>query len=150
MLRTADGRQYTSGVLSYFDNEPDHSARNAKVFVPITFVCEAADIPTLALLDTGAEWSVIKWEIALQLQCDRLPSCGEVGYETRLGFFQGSLFRIPYRILAQTGESLSGEGTFWASPGWDSLTILGYNGFLTSLRTGLDPSRSEFHFGPEN
>ena len=149
MLRTASGQIYTSGVLSYFDHDPEHTARNAKVFVPISFINIEKEIPTLALLDTGADWSVIKWELAEQLECEDLPNCGEVGYETRLGVFQGSLFRIPYRILAESGESLSGEGTFWASPNWGGPTILGYNGFLANLRTGLDPIRSQFHFGSE-
>jgi hypothetical protein len=66
---------------------------------------------------------------------------------TRLGDLRGRLLRIPLKILADEGNSLEFEATFFVSPDWHGGTFLGYSGLLDRLRIGLDCPRNLFYFG---
>lgn len=67
---------------------------------------------------------------------------------TRFGTKHGHLVRIPFTFVAEEGESLETEGTFFITPDWpESLNFLGYSGLLDSLRFALDPQVNHFYFG---
>lgn len=68
---------------------------------------------------------------------------------TRLGIKTGFLVRVPFLLIAEEGESLETEGTFFVPVDWPSGTsFLGYSGLLDSIRFALDPMANDFYFGP--
>ena len=67
---------------------------------------------------------------------------------TRMGIKAGYLVRASLDFVAEQGEALLTEGTFFVSEDWpDNLTFLGYSGLLDSIRFALDPQRNDFYFG---
>ena len=69
--------------------------------------------------------------------------------DTRHGTKAGRLVKVPIRFLADEGNSLDTEGTFFVSPDWPpGKTFLGYSGLLDSIRFALDPQANHFYFGP--
>ena len=70
------------------------------------------------------------------------------GRGTRLGRFEGRLYRGTVRILAHRGSTLDLETTFFLSPDWPAGNFVGYVGFLDRLRFAVDPLRNLFYFGP--
>jgi hypothetical protein len=143
MLNFADGTQFTSGCAPYFDQEPEQGESRAKVFVRI----DPGGIgPVLALLDTGAAWSVLDAEIAEAMSL--LDGDGEpIRMTTRLGHFNGRLEDAHLTLLAQDGESLEVNARVFVSPEWPGRTFLGYMGMLERIRFALDPQQNHFHFG---
>jgi hypothetical protein len=68
---------------------------------------------------------------------------------TRLGLKRGFLVRIPLLLVADEGESLATEGTFFVPSEWPTdLIFLGYSGLLDSIRFAIDPEANDFYFGP--
>ena len=102
----------------------------------------------LAQLDTGAAWSVLSSRVVRDLGIDaRLGD--KVRLSTRFGSHEGRLVRVPFLLIAEEGESLESEGTFFVSNHWPvDLTFLGYSGLLDSIRFALDPQANHFYFGP--
>ena len=111
---------------------------------------EATD---LALLDTGAEWSVIGGEVAEILEDELGFSTESFSISTRLGKISGSLYRIPISLLAEqnSGDDLTVESSVFVSDEWNGPIILGYRGFLERIRFALDPGvvpdEQTFYFG---
>ena len=67
---------------------------------------------------------------------------------SRFGTLEGYLVRLPITFLADEGESLATEGTFFVSTDWPlSVSFLGYSGLLDSIRFALDPQANHFYFG---
>lgn len=66
---------------------------------------------------------------------------------TRHGVLSGRLVRRALWLLAEEGQSLEVEATFWVSPSWRFGHFLGYAGFLQSIRFALDPAANQFYFG---
>lgn len=141
-----DGRPFTQGRSRYFDRLQIRLEPTAKVYVRI--LLGGLDRFVTAQLDTGAAWSVLGSEIAEELGL--FDASGEVTcLKTSLGVKQGTLLRVPLKILADQGESLDVDGTFFVSPDWpEGLTFLGYSGLLDSIRFALDPQVNDFYFGP--
>jgi hypothetical protein len=54
---------------------------------------------------------------------------------------------VPLKIVADEGDSLELEATFFVSPDWQGGTFLGYSGLIDRLRIGLDCPRNLFYFG---
>jgi hypothetical protein len=66
-----------------------------------------------------------------------------------LGSKTGRLVRVGFSFVADEGEDLDTEGTFFVSPDWPrGLSFLGYSGLLDSVRFALDPQLNHFYFGP--
>ena len=56
--------------------------------------------------------------------------------------------RVPFRLIAEEGETLTKSGTFFISPDWpEGLSFLGYTGLLDSIRFAFDPPQNHFYFG---
>ena len=103
----------------------------------------------LAILDTGAEWSVLKTEIA-----DELGLFGAEGesitLSTRFGIIAGALVQTPVTFLADDGDSLRVGATVFVSADWPNKagTFLGYSGLLERVRFAVDPRNNSLFFGP--
>jgi hypothetical protein len=107
--------------------------------------CEfpAIQAKQVALLDTGAELSVVSQSI---YQCffDTDLVLGspvdQVTLHTRLGTFAGNLYRVEVTLTAQWGQPLTIEGTFLFCDDWTGPTVLGFHGCLERLRFAIDPN----------
>lgn len=98
-----------------------------------------------ALLDTGAQWSIVGGDMAEALKEDAEAEhdgddeAQNVKYATRLGSFDGRLHRVSVTLVADEGEELLVQSTILVIPAWRGPPVLGYRGFLERIRIGLDP-----------
>jgi hypothetical protein len=57
--------------------------------------------------------------------------------------------RVPFTFVADEGNSLATEATFFLAPDWPAgMNFLGYSSLLDSMRFALDPQANHFYFGP--
>jgi len=110
--------------------------------------------PDLALLDTGAEWSVIGGETAMLLEDQIGHPISSFRMRTHVGSIDGSLHHVNITLLAgeeDSGDNLTVETTSFVSEEWDGPIVLGYRGFLERIRFALDPGvvpgEQIFYFG---
>jgi hypothetical protein len=106
--------------------------------------CEftAIDLREIALLDTGAEFSVAGRDVYQGFLDENVYLDSPVGkrtINTRLGNFEGDLYRIDVAFTADWGEPLTVEGTFLFCEEWTGPTVLGFHGFLERIRFAIDP-----------
>jgi hypothetical protein len=131
--------------LKYYDHLPQRSEPTAKVYVRILF--EGLDRLVTAQVDTGAAWSAVGSDVAEELGLFGHPG-DAARMRTSFGVKEGVLVRVPLRLMAEEGESLDVNGTFFVCPDWpEGLTFLGYSGLLDSIRFALDPQVNDFYFG---
>jgi hypothetical protein len=106
----------------------------------------------VALLDTGAMWSVIDGDTADLLKDDLEDLESPVRLNTRHGSHTGTLQRLEVELLADpgAGSDLSVETTVLVIPEWPGPVVLGFQGMLEHVRFALDPDdeRPTFYFGP--
>ncbi len=138
--------RFTCGRANYSDNSPLYLEPTAKVFVKVRF--RGLSQPFLALVDTGAAWSVLAPDLA-QAAGVTVEDGDPADLSTRFGLKRGHLVKVPFTIVADDGEPLNTEGTFFVAPDWPSGQVfLGYSGLLDSIRFALDPQANHFYFGP--
>ena len=140
------GTPFTCGRAEYSDHSLHHSEPTAKVFVKVHF--SSLSQPLLAQLDTGAAWSILAPELA-----EAVGVAVEAGdptiLRTHFGIKRGYLVQVPFTLIADDGDHLNTEGTFFVAPDWPSGQVfLGYSGLLDSIRFALDPQANHFYFGP--
>lgn len=130
------------------------STRVGQWRLPIAVKCRIGNLEEtdLALLDTGAEWSVIGGETAKILEAEIVFPTESFTMSTRLGRISGSLYRINISLLTEDdGYDLTVESSVFVSEEWDGPIVLGYRGFLERIRFALDPGISagnqKFYFG---
>lgn len=147
MLRRADGSAFARSRARYLDALPGRlTRRDAKVYVRIA-VGEPS-LTTTAMLDTGSTYSVLDADFAEQLGAFQDAGAPAVDMATRHGLLRGNLVRRRVWLLAEEGESLEVDATFWVSPTWHYGHFLGYAGFPQRIRFAIDPEVNQFHFGP--
>lgn len=101
----------------------------------------------LALLDTGASWSVLNVEVAKELKL--LDGHGEpLAMSTRIGRIEGNLVRTAATLVAEDGDSVVVDATVFVSHEWHQPTVIGYSGLLERIRFAIDPGTQSFVFGP--
>lgn len=95
----------------------------------------------LALLDTGAEWSVISEDTAAIIPEGLGAPTETFSMSTRLGKISGALHRVEINLVAESGcgRDLSVESSVFVSEQWDGPIVLGYRGFLERIRFAFDP-----------
>lgn len=93
----------------------------------------------VALLDTGAHWSVIGGEMAELLEDEAGEPIEIAAMSTRLGLIRGRLHRLVVTLSADEGDDLDVPTTLLLAPSWPGPPVLGYRGFLERVRFGLDP-----------
>ncbi len=146
MLRHADGSSFTPSRATYLDALPGQLARrDAKLYVRIAV--GSPTLTTMAMLDTGSTYSVLDADMADHLGAFDETDAPVVDLATRHGLMRGSLVRRRVWLLAEEGESLDVDATFWVGPEWRYGHFLGYTGFLQRIRLALDPQSNQLHFG---
>ena len=139
MLRRLDGSAFATGMSSYLDGDPSEAAR---IHVEVEFDGETV----LALLDTGASWSVLNAELAQELGL--FEQEGESAtISSRVGRINGRLVRARTTLVADEGESIEVESTVFVSPEWPEGNFIGYSGLLERIRFAIDPGSNAFFFG---
>lgn len=141
---------WSVGAASFF-----MSYAQGSFTLPVAIRCRlgTGTIDEMALLDTGAQWSVLgDW--AVDLLGDELDDLDEViELSTRQGRFAGRVSRVRISLLADEdcGLDLPVEATVLVVAGWPGPTVLGYRGLLERVRFALDPGADGqplFFFGP--
>lgn len=93
-----------------------------------------------AMVDTGAQWSVIGGELAQALESAALETVGTMAMTTRLGTINGELCAVSITLVAQEGDDLAIEATALVAPDWTGPpVVLGHRGLLEKVRFALDP-----------
>lgn len=139
------GQRFTRGRSQFSDHSPEWPEPTAKIYVKVRF--GLLEEVFLAQLDTGAAWSVLAPDAAIRLGVP-IESGNPTKLSTRFGPMDGFLIRAPLTLIAEKGEALHTEATFFVSAEWPNrLSFLGYSGLLDSLRFALDPQMNHFYFG---
>lgn len=141
---------WSNGYASFLTNHK-HGLNTLLIAVN----CRIGDfeVTEFALLDTGAEWSVIDADTARILGDQLGPSTEPITLLTRFGKIKGCLHRLNITLLAEKncGSDLSVDGTVFVSEDWPGPIVLGYHGCLERIRIALDPGVTEgqqiFFFG---
>ncbi len=142
MLRYCDGSAFATSMSSYFDADPRDSSVTSRIHVRVEF--DGASV--LALLDTGASWSVLNAELAQELGL--FERDGEsVTISSRAGKIKGKLVRATTTLVADEGESIEFDSTVFVSSEWPEGNFIGYSGLLERIRFAIDPGRNAFVFG---
>jgi len=138
-------RPYT-GWSTYYDGLPGSSGDEARIYVRLRVGEGRSEF--LAMVDTAAPWCILEpgLGLAAEQQLESLPDIAAIG--TRLGRFTGRLYRGSATVLAEEGEALTVDTTFFLSQDWTGGNFVGYQGFLERFRFGVDPSLNRFLFGP--
>jgi hypothetical protein len=132
-------------MASYRDSDIDTPHQPPRVVVRIQPKPLATSV--LAIVDTAAPWCILKPQIG-ELIADELEELpGRVRLSTRLGLIEGRLYKGWLTLLAQEGESLDLEATYFLSPQWQGGNFLGYEGALERVRFAIDPRENLFYFG---
>lgn len=150
LLQFGDGEPYATGATNYQYRPATEREKTPRIVVSILI----DDIQTLAFVDTGGVYAICPPDIASVLNL--IPQDG-IPTEPMLwrgSLLKGELYRIPTTIIAETGNSLRIESTFFVpqlTPDqiWvdDFPCILGMSGCLERLRFAVDPSADMFYFG---
>lgn len=142
MLHWPDRSVFATGGSRYFDRDPEIPAQTASVHVQVEF----DGVPALAMLDTGAAWSVLKAELAANLDLFGRDGPAQT-ISTRIGTIQGKLVRATTTLVADDGDSVDVDSTVFVSPDWPAGNFIGYAGLLERIRFAVDPGTNAFLFG---
>lgn len=141
MLHWPDGTAFASGRSHYLDEDPSRPSETASVHVQVEF----DGVPVLAILDTGAAWSVLNAELADALEL--FDRDGEpVTISSRMGTVQGRLVRAVTTLVADDGDSVEVDSTVFVSRDWPAGNFIGYTGLLERIRFAIDPQDRAFFF----
>ena len=142
MLVWHDGSAFAAGRSYYLDADPAYPSADARIHVRVAF----GGVSVLALMDTGAAWSVLNVEVAEELEL--LDAQGELlAMSTRIGLIEGNLVRTPATLVAEDGDSVDVDSTVLVSQEWRQPTVIGYSGLLERVRFAIDPDTRSFVFG---
>jgi hypothetical protein len=146
LLLRDDGSPFAPSRVAYLDGVPGQvTRRDAKVYVRIAV--GQPTLTTLAMLDTGSTYSVLDADLADLVGAFDEVDAPVVDLATRHGLLRGSLVRRRIWLLAEVGDSLEVDATFWVARDWRYGHFLGYTGFLQRIRFALDPQSNQLHFG---
>ena len=142
------GEPFSVGRATYLDTPPASLGGPSRIYVKIELEGDDGPVTSLALLDTGAEWSVLEREIA-----EAVGLTGADGHAITLrhknGKSPGTLVKANVRLLADEGEDLVVEATVFVPDEKHDVggTFVGYTALLEQVRLGLDPQKNQIYFG---
>ncbi len=121
----------------------DHLHPTGKIIVAARCRLASQPVVELALLDTGACWTLIPTELADEISNELVPTGELVSLSTRLGQYEGELHRLRVTLVADEGSDLSVEATVFVPVGdsaWHGPLVLGYRGCLDRICFALSPA----------
>lgn len=128
--------EWSGGAAQYF---LEHEVNGSVLVVAVRCKLGTLTVDELALLDTGAQWSVVGGELAELVAGDTGETGERVRISTRLGQFTGHLHRLSITLVADEGADLQVSATVLIAPEWPGPLVLGYRGLLERVRFALDP-----------
>lgn len=137
------GQPFTTGICQYQDDLAGGPTDNSKLFIEVKI--GALAVPVFAMVDTGAPYCVFDTELldALGYSFDRENM---IPLSTRQGLIWGTVHRITLTLVANQGQSLEVDSTFFVPELWKG-NYIGFMGCLQRLRFAVDPGNNLFHFG---
>ncbi len=147
-----DFTPWTCGAARLFIN---HRRGHSTLAIGVYCRLGSLSAAELALLDTGAAWTILSQEVAELIREDLGPPMGPVRISTRFGVKEGLLHRVEVRLLADQGRDLQVECTCAVLEDWDGPTVLGWNSMLDRLNLALHPGvkagdEALLYFGPSS
>lgn len=151
LIRQNDGSFWSCGCATF---SLYHQVGHWRL--PVAVKCRIGSLKAtdIALLDTGAEWSVIGGDIVETIQDDLYSPTETFAISTRMGRIEGTLYRLEISLLAEHnwGRDITVDGSVFVSKDWPGPIVLGYCGFLERIRFALDPgsgpdNEQKFYFG---
>jgi hypothetical protein len=139
---------FARSSVRYVDTLLDRQPRRGDPKIYLQIAVGSPTASALAMVDTGATYSVLDADVAEELGAFQDAGVPEVRLSTRHGILPGRLVRRDTWLLADDGPALAIEATFWVSSDWTFGCVLGYSGLLDRVRFALDPARNRFYFGP--
>jgi hypothetical protein len=124
---------------------PDHPNASGSLLVAVVCKVGGREDHEIALLDTASQWCVLPPPLARELGCD-LEAARDVRLHTRHGVLSGELRRFRILFVAEEGESVEVDATWFVSPDWTGPIVIGWKGCLERLRFALDPGEDNFYF----
>ena len=134
-----------TGAASYYDAVPGSSTDDPRIYVRMRLGEGRSEV--LAMVDTAAPWCILDPALAraAERELEGLPDLAAI--DSRLGRFTGRLYRGSMTLLAEAGEALAVDATFFLSQEWPGGNFVGYQGFLERFRFAVDPGLNRFYFG---
>jgi hypothetical protein len=145
VLFARDRSPFATGSSFYRDSEAGAPPQAPRIFVRVR--PNPLVTPIRAILDTAAPWCILRPQIGALIADELEAVSGSVKLSSRLGVFEGRLYRGLLTLLAEKGESLDLEVTYFLSPLWRGPNFLGYEGALDRIRFAVDPHANLFYFG---
>lgn len=119
-----------------------------RLVVAVECRLEGFGSPIVALLDTGAEWSLLPTDVARELGISGEYDEPVDEYSVRGGVLTGRRVRIQTSFPATEGEELLLDASWFVADNWFGPVVLGWSGCLEGFRFALDPSpgQEQFYF----
>jgi hypothetical protein len=143
---------FAQGAVKY-DDHSHHGSNDSLVRIVLPIYLADESEPLSAILDTGAPWCVLNPMEIQRIANKAVPlyAPDEPLLIRGIAYF-GWLYRVPIRLEALIGQSLTVEATVFVptlSPKkeWRYPNFIGLDGFLNRIRIALDPERNLFFFG---
>lgn len=147
MLQLA-GQPFTTGVLTYFDEDPDKKRENAAIYIPVNIPLGGGrSIAVIAFVDTGSPYVMVGPDVIEALGLRPHSAAVHITVHTRMGLIDGFLDSVDLVIPAEDGESLQIAANVFASDKWDQGVFLGYAGCMTHFNFAVQPDANKFFFG---
>jgi hypothetical protein len=103
----------------------------------------------VALLDTGAEWSLLPTEVAEELGYGPEYDEPVEVYGVRGGTLTGRRVKLLTSFPAAEGDELTINASWFIPDNWVGPVVIGWSGCLEGFRCALDPTPANeyFYFG---
>ena len=147
-MLTLEGEPFSVGRATYLDTSPSLRGRSSRIYVKIEIEGDDGPVMPLAILDTGAQWSVLDREIAESVGLTSADGLA-ITLKHKNGESHGKLVKANVRLLADEGQDLVVEATVFVPDENHDVggTFLGYTALLEQVRLGLDPQKNQIYFG---
>jgi hypothetical protein len=130
------GKPWSTGSAQYCI---EHDASRGLLVVAARCKLGGQTATEYALVDTGAQWSLIGGDVADALGAEIGEPLEAIRMQTRFGVMTGCFHRVEVTLLADEGDDLLVPATVMVAPDWPGAIVLGYRGLLERVRLALDP-----------
>lgn len=151
LYRGADGAAWATGAARLLSEIPV-----GPHVLPVALCCRIGESmgEEIALLDTGAAWSVVHREVVEAVGLAEDPDGALLTITSRFGSHSGRVTPLPLTLLAEDGwgDDLEVSARAVVMDDWPGPVVLGYHGVLETVRLAIDPGvlpgDAYVYFGP--